>query len=294
MTINLNQLLLNRTWKDLLDRVNTISSHFSTSVVTLGTDNVGNLLITGGIYAGQGNFSSSLFSDQNIESKSLLKGKDLEITNSGNINKDLDVNGNLDVGETTNTKNLHVSQNLSSNQLATVKLTVLQQVENLSVKDLNVEKINLPSLSVSKLDVLNTAVIEDLKTNIANVNSISATTINMNGQPLGNIAYRNKIYPADLDVSSLVIVPVGSILIFAGQGIPSGYLECNGQTVLRNNFSLLYDWVQNQSLNIATSESDWQANKSKFAISSTALRVPDLSGYSPFNIGMFRAGIKAS
>lgn len=45
----------------------------------------------------------------------------------------------------------------------------------------------------------------------------------------------------EAQASSSALVPVGGILIYAGQIIPTNYLECNGQTVNTSDYMALYE-----------------------------------------------------
>ena len=45
----------------------------------------------------------------------------------------------------------------------------------------------------------------------------------------------------EAQASSSALVPVGGIIIYAGQSIPTGYLECNSQVVNTSNYIALYE-----------------------------------------------------
>lgn len=45
----------------------------------------------------------------------------------------------------------------------------------------------------------------------------------------------------EAQASSSVLVPVGGIILYAGQTMPNNYLECNGQTLNYSDYTRLYE-----------------------------------------------------
>ena len=74
--------------------------------------------------------------------------------------------------------------------------------------------------------------------------------------PKGNYYYSNKLFKAneiifignsvDVQIKDVEIMqfpgfaPIGGVIQYAGQSIPNGYLECNGQSVTTENYMNLY------------------------------------------------------
>jgi len=301
MTVNVNQVLINQTWQAFVDRFNEVASHISTNIVTLGSTssaNPGNIYITGDFSGQQGNFSQNITSGNEIIANNHIRARNAAI--SANI----DAN-NISANNFTSHNNISFVNNLiSSNGTANINsgifnnLTVANKINDLKVATLQVDNINLPSISVVNLTVSGTATITNLSSTIANLGNIAANSISMGGVALGEMAKRNKIAPADLEVSSLVQVPVGSILQFAGHGLPAGYLPgTNGQLYTKTSYPVLYDWIINHSNNVdfnSTGALSIPNPPTKFTANNTHFRLLNLSTIAPYNNTNLRPGIKAA
>ncbi|MBE6159928.1 MAG: hypothetical protein E7157_02650 [Lactobacillales bacterium] len=76
----------------------------------------------------------------------------------------------------------------------------------------------------------------------------TSTTKKIEFQTNGTVIARvndgvNYVTGSTYTVSGIDNTPIGTILIYSGKTIPSGYLECNGQAVSRTTYSKLYSVI---------------------------------------------------
>jgi|LakMenEpi03Aug12_release.lakeMendotaPanAssembly.Ray.scaffolds.fasta_scaffold447279_2 microcystin-dependent protein len=122
-----------------------------------------------------------------------------------------------------------------SAQVTDISGRVLDLSNNLGTTNINVNTINSKISAISFDSFLNKTTINS----DSYINSITCGTIATNSG--GDL--QAQISSLQEQINALITVPVGTILIFSGGTVPSGYLLCNGSLVLKATYPNLWNVI---------------------------------------------------
>jgi microcystin-dependent protein len=206
--------------------------------------------------------------------------------------------GNIGIGTTGPTSSLHIFSSTTSNLFNVEsssssidsKMNITQSGTtgssssrlNLITKDISQ---NEWSLNLNRTGDLN---ISQIRNNGININDASQNKITL--QQTGDIRINNQnlnVVGGKVQENGFDLLPVGTILPYAGNTSPAGFLFCNGDTPFINNYPRLAQVLGLQIGNTSTTTYYGNADLGKFRLPDLRCRFPLGQGTNIPNTGLF-------